>query len=66
METHLSPDQVAEKLPGITRGQLAQWRFAGTGPRYKKVGKKILYAESDLIAWLNAAARTQTGQTQSA
>jgi hypothetical protein len=60
MDTFYSPDQVAEKLPQVTKGQLAQWRFNGTGPRYRKVGKKILYAESDLIAFLDGAVRTGT------
>jgi len=66
MDKHYSPQQVADLLPGVTEGQLKDWRFAGTGPRYRKVGKTILYAEKDLIAFLEDAARTQTGQKASA
>ena len=67
MDTFLTPAQVAERLPGITEGLLRDWRYRGEGfgPRYRKVGRKILYAELDLIAFMDAAARTQTGQTQS-
>jgi hypothetical protein len=62
MDKLYSPKGVTELWPGITEGQLKDWRFHGTGPRFKKVGKKILYAERDLISFLEGATRTQTGE----
>jgi predicted DNA-binding transcriptional regulator AlpA len=61
MEKYLSPDQVAEHLPGMTKGQLAQLRFKGTGPRYRKpTPKTVLYLEADIIEWIENSARSGT------
>lgn len=32
---------------------LANWRSKGTGPRYRKVGREVLYDWADVEAWLN-------------
>lgn len=37
----------------MTENALAQERFAGTGPRYIKLGKRVYYRASDLKAWLD-------------
>lgn len=61
MITYLTPDQVVLMLPSITKGQLAQWRYLGVGgPSYRKLGKKILYVESEVIAWVEGSARIGT------
>jgi predicted DNA-binding transcriptional regulator AlpA len=53
---YLSPDQVAAMLPGISRGQLAQLRFRGDGPPYRKpTPRTVLYVEAEVIAWVEAA-----------
>ena len=31
---------------------LANWRYAGTGPKYVKVGQNIFYRESDVAEYL--------------
>ncbi|GAA5096244.1 hypothetical protein GCM10025760_29500 [Microbacterium yannicii] len=41
---YLSPEQVAELLPGVTKGTLAMWRYEHKGPRYYKLGRKVVYA----------------------
>jgi hypothetical protein len=63
MEKYLSPDQVCELVPGMTKGALAQLRFAGRGgPAWlKPTPKKVIYRESDIIAWLEDSVRTRTG-----
>lgn len=45
------PRHVAEHRH-ISEGALAQERFAGTGPRYVKLGRRVYYRASDLEAWL--------------
>ncbi|MBX0299402.1 helix-turn-helix domain-containing protein [Cryobacterium sp. 1639] len=61
MNIYLSPDQVTEMIPGITKGQLAQWRYQGVGgPRYRKLGKKIIYVQSEVVDWIEDSARTGT------
>lgn len=58
MPHYLSPEQVAKMLPGITRGKLAQLRFTGAGPNYRKpTPKTVLYLESEVIAWVEQSAR---------
>ena len=37
-----------------SKGTLATWRWAGCGPRYTKLGRRILYFGVDLNAWLDA------------
>lgn len=27
------------------------WRYAGTGPKALKVGKRVLYREADVMTW---------------
>lgn len=59
----LSPDQVCERVPGVTRGNLAQMRYQGTGPKFlKPTPRTVLYRESDILDWLNASERTSTAE----
>ncbi len=37
-------------------------RWAGTGPRFIKVGRSVLYLGKDLNAWIESQARANTGQ----
>jgi len=39
---------------GIALGTLAYWRSVGTGPKFGKLGKNVVYRRSDLEQWLNA------------
>jgi hypothetical protein len=58
-----SPEQVCEMVPGLTKGQLAQWRYQGAGgPRYRKLGKKIIYVQAEVIDWIEESARIGTGR----
>lgn len=59
--TYLTPEQVCVIVPGMTKGNLAQLRFKGTGPRYyKPTPRVVLYAESDIHAWVASTVRTGT------
>jgi predicted DNA-binding transcriptional regulator AlpA len=59
MPIYLTPDQVVLMLPGVSRGQLAQLRFTGNGPSYRKpTPKTVLYVESEVIAWVESTARS--------
>lgn len=35
----------------VTPGSLAVFASRGTGPRYRKVGRKVYYEKDDLTAW---------------
>ncbi|TFC85816.1 hypothetical protein E3T24_07745 [Cryobacterium sp. TmT2-59] len=61
MTKYLSPEQVCEIVPGLTKGGLAQLRFTGKGPRYRKpTPKTVVYLESEVIAWIEGSARIGT------
>lgn len=55
--TYLSPEEVAELLPGLTVKKLAEWRYERRGPRYRKIGRLILYALDELEEWIEASAK---------
>lgn len=50
----LSTAQVAERLgDDFPVGTLRWWRHTGQGPRSFKVGRRVMYYEDDLEAWLD-------------
>lgn len=53
------PSQVAVKL-GTSEAGLAQMRYRGTGPKFCKVGRRVMYRWSDVLSYLesNTAQRT--------
>lgn len=48
----------AEEVLGLRPGVLAVMRCRGRGPAFYKLGKRVVYGESQLRAWLQANART--------
>ena len=60
--TLLTTEQAAKFIFGPTgkRGTLEQWRYRKVGPKYRKVGKLVRYAEADLVEYLEKQARTGT------
>lgn len=60
---YLSPKEVAAMIPGMTIAKLSQLRFTSSGPRYfKPTPKTVLYAEADLVEWIENSARTGTSE----
>ena len=57
----LTNDQTAE-LIGLKSNTLEIWRWQGKGPVYRKIGRLVRYAESDVLAWLDAQTRQNTSQ----
>jgi predicted DNA-binding transcriptional regulator AlpA len=57
----LTNDQTAE-LIGLKSNTLEIWRWQGKGPVYRKIGRLVRYAESDVFAWLDAQTRQNTSQ----
>jgi hypothetical protein len=49
---YLTPQELSERFNSIISvGTLANWRCAGIGPDFTKIGGKILYPVDALIAW---------------
>lgn len=59
-ERLVAPEVVAEHL-SVSRGQLAQMRYLGTGPEFIKVGSRVRYRMSQVDVWLNSRTCSQTG-----
>ncbi|MGK2872969.1 MAG: helix-turn-helix transcriptional regulator [Alphaproteobacteria bacterium] len=48
------------KILRLSERTLERWRLEGTGPVYRKFGKRVLYARADIIAWADAQRRKST------
>lgn len=46
--------QEAADLVRRPSSTLAYWRHRGEGPKYAKIGKRILYRRADVEEWLTA------------
>jgi len=62
---YLDVDQAAEYLR-ISASNLNKRRVAGTGPRYSKLGRRVIYLRTDLDAWILANLRGSTSETRGA
>lgn len=47
----LNPAETAEAIKSTT-STLAYWRHIGKGPKYAKVGRRVIYRRTDVEAWL--------------
>ena len=50
----------AARLLGLSPRTLEKHRTYGTGPTYRKLGGRIVYALEDLQAWADRGAKTST------
>lgn len=42
-------------LVGIPQATLRYWRHNGEGPRSAKLGGRVVYRKTDVLAWVDAA-----------
>lgn len=60
-EPYISDDDVVSRMPGMTKGNLAQLRYTGKGPKfYKSSPRVVLYKWSDVQAWIEGHAQMRT------
>lgn len=60
-EPYISDDEVVSRLPGMTKGNLAQLRYTGKRPKFYKPSPRIvLYKWSDVQNWIEDHAQTKT------
>ena len=50
----------AARLLGLSGRTLEKHRTYGTGPAYRKLGGRVVYALDDLKAWADRGAKTST------
>ena len=64
MTTKLLTTPQAAAMLGLAPNTLEIWRWKGKGPIFRRMGDKaVRYAEEDLLAFIDAGARTSTSQT---
>src|SRR5215203_3346054 len=54
----------AAQILGVSESFLAKARMRGTGPRYRKLGRTVRYAQGALNEFLLACSRTSTADQQ--
>jgi predicted DNA-binding transcriptional regulator AlpA len=52
-------NELAAEIRLVT-STLRQMLMAGSGPRYIKLGDRVVYAEKDVLAWLEAQPRPKS------
>lgn len=62
--THLDTKQAAVWL-GLSARTLERWRLTGEGPRFRKLGRCVRYAITDLVAFADARTCTSTSSNLS-
>jgi excisionase family DNA binding protein len=64
MQTLYDQKETAQRL-GICTRTLERLRLTGGGPRFVKIGRRVLYREADVDAWLETKARASTSEYSS-
>lgn len=59
VEELLYPAEVAQ-IAKTNINTLAYWRNQGTGPRFAKIGRRVVYRRSEVLAWIEARFNDQT------
>lgn len=49
----LRMEEVSERI-GVPVGTLRYWRKTGIGPKAARMGRRVVYREADLEAWIDA------------
>jgi predicted DNA-binding transcriptional regulator AlpA len=52
--------KTAARLVGLSESTLAKLRLNGNGPRYCKLGRRVVYRPRDLDQWLQSRAAQDT------
>lgn len=55
--------QTAEIL-SVSPATLRRWRWAGHGPRFRKIGRTVRYSPDDITSFVEAASRSSTSQRE--
>lgn len=61
--TYMTAVELSTRWKGtISPRTLANWRVTGSGPRFVKIGGRVMYRQADVLAWENARSVTSTSQ----
>lgn len=57
--------EAAERLK-LSDSTLRKWRVSGQGPRFIKIGGRVLYDPADVQSWMDQRRRNSTSQQAAA
>ena len=60
---HLLNQSEAAELCRLSARTFERYRATGDGPKYIKAGRRVLYRQADIEAWITACVRTSTSDT---
>lgn len=63
IEPLLLREQEAARLLSIEVATLRRWRWAGKGPRFRKIGGAVRYHPQDLAHFIEASTRRSTSES---
>lgn len=58
----LMDPKTAAAFMGLSAWTLAEWRCAGTGPRFAKLGGRVRYPLAEVSAWIAARTAASTSE----
>ena len=61
MTTYLTQEEAAEILR-LSPRTLERMRVTGTGPRFRKFGRRVLYDRQDIFTWADSKAFASTSE----
>lgn len=62
-KTYLTQFETAEFLR-ISERTLERWRVEGNGPRFRRFGRRVVYAKSDIEAWADGRCYQSTSASE--
>jgi transposase-like protein len=54
----------AANILGISTALLNKWRVTGKGPAFIKLGRRVVYTQPDLLAFIEARRRLNTAEAK--
>jgi predicted DNA-binding transcriptional regulator AlpA len=48
------PQTEAAEFLRVSERSLERWRVEGTGPRFRRFGRRVVYAKADLETWADS------------
>lgn len=63
LPVYLSTAEAAQLLR-LSARTLEKHRLYGTGPSFRKIGGRVIYAAADVVAWAETGAKASTSDTR--
>jgi predicted DNA-binding transcriptional regulator AlpA len=61
---YIAAGALAEQL-GVSLRSLERWRETGTGPRFTRLGRRVVYLRCEVDKWVTANTRSSTSESRS-